>query len=177
MPTQLQNVRRSSRNAGKKIKTPKYAHDLFEDPPKVSGKKKHGKVSKKTVAKKKEIDENFVPEEEEEEDKLLVEEEVRESVGGSHPSKNYSKIALYDRWVKSRNDATDYKNELETVQKQLRKLKKEYNTLTKELDGKSAQVQNLQDKLEKEIENKDGGSEKKIRTMRSSLPTLPSSRT
>ena len=48
MPTQLQNVRRSSRNAGKKIKTPKYAHDLFEDPPKVSGKKKHGKVSKKT---------------------------------------------------------------------------------------------------------------------------------
>ena len=115
------------------------------------------------VAKSTKIDENFVPEEEEEEeDELLVEEEVRESVEGSHLSKNYSKIALYDRWVKSRNDATDYKNELELVQKQLRKLKKEYNTLTKELDGKSAQVQNLQDKLEKEIENKDEESEKKF---------------
>ena len=135
MPTQLQKLRRSSRNAGTKIKTPKYAHDLFKDPPTTRGKKKVGKVPKNPVVKKQVTDDNFVLSEEEEEEEVLVEEEVRGVVGASHPSKNYTKIALYDRWVKSRNDATDYKNELELVGKEVRKLKKHNNTLIKELDG------------------------------------------
>ena len=160
MPTHLQNIRRSSRNAGTKIKTPKYAHDLFKDPPTTRGKKKVATVPKKPVAKKQVSDDNFVPNEEEEEE-VLVEEEVREAVGASHPSKNYTKIALYDRWVRSRNDATDYKNELELVEKLVRKLKKQHNTLIKELDGKSDQVLNLQEKLKKEMENKDAVSVKK----------------
>ena len=122
MPTQLQNLRGSSRNAGTKIKTPKYAHDLFKDLPITHGKRKVGKVTKKPVAKKQVPDDNFVPSEEEEEE-VLVEEEVREAVGASHPSKNYTKIALYDRWVKSQNDATDYKNKLELVEKEVRQLK------------------------------------------------------
>ena len=158
MPTQLQNLRRSSRNAGTKIKTPKYAHDLFKDPPTICGKKKTVKVPKKWVAKKQLTDENFVLSEEDGE----VEEVVTSVVGASHPSKNYTKIALYDRWVKSRNDATDYKNELELVEKEIWKLKKQNNTLIKELDGKSVQVLNLQEKFEKEqSENKDAYSKKK----------------
>ena len=117
MPTQLQKVRRSSRNAGKKIKTPKFQHDLYKDPPTTRVKKKPPNKPKKVVAEDPVIDKDFVLSEEEEEEELLGE-VVEEGTGASaHPSKNYTKPDLYHRWVRSRNFATDYKNELELVQK------------------------------------------------------------
>ena len=83
--------------------------------PSVQKKKKAvvNKQQKKQVKKRKQVTEDmFVPEDAEEEDEVVVEQPL-----GLHPSKNYSKIDLYDRWVRSRNKATDDRNELEEVQK------------------------------------------------------------
>ena len=79
MPTQLQQLRRSGRNAGKKIATPKYQHDLFQDPPTIRVKKKTVSAPKKRVAKKSLTNEEFVLSEEEED----VEKEVSSVVGQS----------------------------------------------------------------------------------------------
>ena len=161
MPTQMQTVRRSGRNSGKKIASPQYKHDLFKDPEPTRGRKKKvvTKVSKKKVAKKK-SDDKYVPSSDDDEEEDVVEEEVGEVAAGSHPSKNYTKIALYDRWVRSRNEATDNRNELEALEKDSRKDKKEISKLVKELDAKSVQVVNLQKKLEAKQNELDASGEK-----------------
>ena len=162
MPTQLQPLRRSGRNSGKKIASPQYKHDLFTDPPPIRSNKKKTVVKKKqkkqVKSTKKVTDDLYVPDEEEEE----VEEVVVDQPIGSHPSKNYTKLQLYDRWVRSRNEATDNKNELEDLQKQSRRDQKEINRLEGEVDRMEAQVSNLQDKLEKkQAEVKNLQSDKK----------------
>ena len=161
MPTKMQTVRRSGRNSGKKIASPQYKHDLFKDPEPTRGRKKKvvTKVSKKKVAKKK-ADDNYVPSSDDDEEEDVVEEEVGEVAAGSHPSKNYTKIALYDRWVRSRNEATDNRNELEALEKDSCKDKKEISKLVKELDAKSVQVVNLQKKLETKQNELDASGEK-----------------
>ena len=161
MPTKMPTVRRSGRNSGKKIASPQYKHDLFKDPEPTRGRKKKvvTKVSKKKVAKKKD-DDKYVPSSGDEEEEDIVEDEVGEVSTGSHPSKNYTKIALYDRWVRSRNEATDNRNELEALEKDSRKDKKEISKLVKELDAKSVQVVNLQKKLESKQEELDAAGEK-----------------
>ena len=111
MPTKLPELRRSGRTSGSKIKSPKYKHDLFKDPPTIPSKKKKTQQPKKSVARKTVTDESFVLEEEEEEEKEVVSEKPI----ASHPSKNYDKIDLYNMWVRSRNEATDIKNLLEEL--------------------------------------------------------------
>ena len=145
MPTKLPELRRSGRTSGRKIPSPKYKHDLFQDPPTVRSKKKKGSQPKKLVARKPVTDKSFVLEEEEEEEKEVVSEKPI----ASHPSKNYDKIDLYSRWVRSRNEATDNKNLLEAFQKESRRDQREINKLKKELDGAQKLVLNLQDKIEK----------------------------
>ena len=55
MPHIKTTVRRSARNAGNRIPSPKFKHDLFTDPPTVTSKKKKQKevISGKTVNTKK----------------------------------------------------------------------------------------------------------------------------
>ena len=106
------------------------------------------------------FDDNYVPSSDNEEEEDVVEDEVGEVAAGSHPSKNYTKIALYDRWVRSRNEATDNRNELEVLEKESRKDKKEISKLVKELDAKSVQVVNLQKKLEAKQNELDASGEK-----------------
>ena len=117
-------------------------------PPLATRVKKKQVKGKKKASRKPVTDAAFVIEEleGEDDDELIVEEEKGT---GSHPAKNYTKIALYDKWVRSRNEATDNRNELEALQKEVRRDKKEISRLIKELDGKSEQVVNLQEKLEK----------------------------
>ena len=66
----------------------------------------------------------------------------------SHPSKNYSKIDLYDRWVRSRNEATDVRKELNVAEREARKTKKENDKLKKELEVLTGRVSTLSEKCE-----------------------------
>ena len=145
MPTKLPELRRSGRTSGGKIPSPKYKHDLFQDPPTIRSKKKKVPQPKKLSVRKPETGDSYVLEEEEQEGKEVVSEKPITS----HPSKNYDKIDLYSRWVRSRNEATDNKNLLEELQKESRRDQREINRLRKELDGAQKQVVNLQDKFEK----------------------------
>ena len=135
-------VRRSARNAGTKIPSPPYKHDLFKDPPTVPSKKKKGKEvnSGKTLNVKKRKTLQPLSDTD-----SFSEEEVDNEVNASHPSKNYSKIDLYDRWVKSRNEATDNKKQLVEVQKECRREQKEVEKLKKELNEKFEYVKELQE--------------------------------
>ena len=59
------------------------------------------------------------------------EEPIKCSKTTKHPSKNYSKINLYDKWVHARNQATDRKKEVENLHKELKKKKKKNDGTTK----------------------------------------------
>ena len=139
MPHIKTTVRRSARKAGNKIPSPQYKHDLFKDPPTVPSKKKKVKkvISGKSINAKKRstISESA---------SFSEEGECNEEIA-SHPSKNYSKIELYDRWVKSRNDATDNKKQLVEVEKECRREKKEVEKLKKELIEKFECIEELED--------------------------------
>ena len=111
--------------------------------PSVQKKKKEAvkKQQRTEVKKRKQVtDDVFVPEDVEEEEEVVVEEPL-----GSHPSKNYTKIDLYDRWVRSRKEATDNKVELEEVQKKARKTQKDNNRLVKESGRLELLVADLQE--------------------------------
>ena len=80
MPTHIRPpVRRSERTRGDTIKSPKYKHDLFQDPPDVASKRKHGGTSKKVQAVSNDLNDP------------IVESEDEATVSKSHPYKNYSK--------------------------------------------------------------------------------------
>ena len=73
-----------------------------------------------------------------------------------HPSKNYSKVDLYDKWVHARNQATDRRKEVENLQKELKEEIKSQTGLRKEVEQKEnfkLQVYELQEQV-KEAEAK-----------------------
>ena len=93
--------------------------------------------------------EEYVPPEvEEEEEELEVETVV---CGKKHPSKNYTLIQLYDKWVDVRNKLGDKRKEVEALQKQVSKDKKTIAALKKDVekaDTNDSRVFQLQDELE-----------------------------
>ena len=123
MPTQLPSLRRSGRNAGKKIATPKYQHDLFQDPPKGGTNRKAGNNKRKQQAITKEIapkkssnnndEEAYVPldlDDSSDEEKQVVNPKT-------HASKNYKKIELYKKWKKAAKEAAEQKGICSALQK------------------------------------------------------------
>ena len=80
-----------------------------------------------------------------------VEGEPIDNVGNKkHPSKNYSKIDLYDKWVHARNQATDRKKEVDNLQKEVKLQKKTIVALEKEVgkgENFELKVYQLQDQL------------------------------
>ena len=78
-------VRRSKRTAGNKIQAPtRYKFDLYQDPEPVIGRKKKAVA----VVKKKSNRDPLVDTDEDEGEPTRLK---------THPSKNYTKIDLYDR--------------------------------------------------------------------------------
>ena len=51
-----------------------------------------------------------------------------------HPSKNYTRGNLYDRWVNARTDASKYKEAVTDLQKEVFKYKKELEKVYIELN-------------------------------------------
>ena len=83
MPTHIRPpVRRSGRTKGDTIKSPKYKHDLFKNPPDGARKRNVGGTKKKVQALC--IDSN----------NPIVESDDEITVSKSHPSKNYSKLVV-----------------------------------------------------------------------------------
>ena len=119
MPT---SIRKSTRNLGKKITGPtKYQHDLFTDPPIIRSRKR--KVKSKAVKKV-------------EDDPIIASDAdgTNGPITSKHPSKNYTKENLYDRWVKSRTEASKYKETVSDLQKEVFKDKKELEKVYIELN-------------------------------------------
>ena len=139
MPTHITpHVRRSQRNRGCTIKDPKYKHDLFQDPP-------NGRKVSKPKANK-----NKLPEKELKDDDPLIESgesEGEQLVNSSHPSKNYGKLVLYDKWKSASKAASTYKKENIQFQKESCKDKKELEKLYREVSILSEKNEKLEDKL------------------------------
>ena len=98
------SVRRSARNSGGKIASPQYKHDLFKDPPLIQNApiKKTQSTIKVKFGKVPEIDKVVEPIEESDDEEATV--------GTScHPSKNYKKEVLYDKWKAVSKSASAYK--------------------------------------------------------------------
>ena len=131
MPTLQGTLRRSGRNAGKKIKSPRYKHDLFQDPPTVRTKKK--KAAKKTVSEPK---------------KSVAEVVDEEDVAPVHPSKNYTKIELYDKWKSSSKSSLTFKKEVQALQKESFKDKKELEKLYRENNKMKETIETLEIEVE-----------------------------
>ena len=101
-------VRRSQRNTGssrdQSHHRSRYEFDQFTDPPAGTKKKAvangNGATASKTLISTKRTSEK--------DEEYVSEGELAEPVT-SHPSKNYTKIDLYHRWVRARNKATDNK--------------------------------------------------------------------
>ena len=141
MPT---SIRKSSRNAGKKITGPtRYKHDVFTDPPVIRSRKR--KVKSKAV-KKVEDDPIIAPDDD----------EAKEPITSKHPSKNYTRENLYDRWVKARTEASKYKETITDLQKEVFKDKKELEKVYIELNKEREAVDDLKEKNDSfELENKE----------------------
>ena len=160
MPTHIQpSVRRSQRNRGHTIKSPKYKHDLFVDPP--NGRK----VSKLSGNKLK------LPEVKQKGNDPIVESEDEHQVNSSHPSKNYGKIVLYDKWKTTSKAAATYKKEIVQFQKESVKDKKEIEKLYREVRILSERNEKLEEKVEdlqsdlldaKKLSEKNNAGKKKV---------------
>ena len=149
MPTLQGTLRRSGRNAGKKIVSPRYKHDLFQDPPTVRTKKK--KTAKKTVSVPKQSETEVVDE---------------EDVAPVHPSKNYTKIELYDKWKSTSKSSLTFKKEVQALQKDSFKDKKELEKLYRENYKMKETIENLKIEVEdskykiEELGKKNSGKKK-----------------
>ena len=141
-------VRRSQRNldGGKAAQShhrSKYEFDQFSDPP--VGTKRRGKANGNGgTASQTPISTKHTSEKDEE---YVSECEPEEAVT-SHPSKNYTKVDLYHRWVRARNEATDNKKDLLELQKESRRNKKEMEKLYKELEKEQGTVEKLENKCD-----------------------------
>ena len=160
MPTrQASSARRSKRNMGLSHNLLQLSDSPIKSKPSRSAPKKSNKVSKvsestsvvelSTVAK--------LPEQRSPSSNSTYEHESDEELepikivnSKKHPSKNYSKLDLYDKWVHARNQATDRKKEVESIQKELKRTKKKITSLEKELgkgENLELKVYELQDQL------------------------------
>ena len=148
MPSQ---VRRSQRQSGKKITGPsKYKHDLFVDPPVIRSRRSKVKSKKVPEVAKDPINDSDG-------------DDAQAPIGSKHPSKNYTKKDLYDRWVQARTNASQYKQQVTEIQKETVKDKKELEKLYAELNKEREVVDGLQDsvkdlllELKEEKEKKSG---------------------
>ena len=75
-------------------------------------------------------------------------EDKSDAVLSKHPSKNYTKFNLYNRWVKARTDVSTYKQEVRELEKESVRDKKEIAKLYKELNKETEKVEKLQDKVD-----------------------------
>ena len=75
-------------------------------------------------------------------------EDAKRPIASKHPSKNYRKDDLYDRWVKARTNATNYKLQVTELQKEAVKDKKELEKLYGELSKEKETVDDLQDRID-----------------------------
>ena len=138
-------VRRSQRNTGssrdQSHHRSRYEFDQFTDPPAGTKKKAvangNGATASKTLISTKRTSEK--------DEEYVSEGELAEPVT-SHPSKNYTKIDLYHRWVRACNEATDNKKDLLSVQKESRRDKKELEKLYKELEKEKSTVEKWENK-------------------------------
>ena len=79
----------------------------------------------------------------------------------THPSKNYSKIDLYDRWVDARTQKIEYRNQVTELQKETFKDQKELEKLYRDLSKEKELVEELRTKVEDVSHEVDESSEKK----------------
>ena len=125
-------VRRSKRTAGKQIQAPtRYKFDLYQDPEPVIGRKKKAMA---VVKKKSSSDPPLVDTDEDEGEPTRLK---------THPSKNYSKVDLYDRWVEARTQKVEYRNQVLELQKETFKDKKELEKLYRDLSKEKELVEEL----------------------------------
>ena len=133
MPSQ---VRRSKRQSGKKITGPtRYKHDLFVDPPIIRSRRSKVKSKKVPEVVKDPINDSDV-------------DDAEGPIASKHPSKNYTKKELYDRWVQARTLASQYKQQVTETQKEIVKDKKELHKLYGELTNEREVVDGLQERVE-----------------------------
>ena len=129
-------VRRSKRTGGRRIKAPtRYKFDLYQDPEPVVGRKKKGV----TVVAKKGSRDTLVDTDEDEGEPIIP-------VVKTHPSKNYSKIDLYDRWVDARTQKVEYRNQVTELQKETFKDQKELEKLYRDLSKEKELVEELKER-------------------------------
>ena len=154
MPTrQHPGTRRSARQQG-------IAHNLLEltdssnqkQPSKEDPNKKNSALSKATASKSRKCieEEEFVPNDE---DSTEEEEESVSAIVSTkpHPSKNYTKPDLYDRWKRAGKDASENKVLVGELQKELKSLNRRIAFLQKEVEKTETlelKVSSLQQKLE-----------------------------
>ena len=119
MPSQ---VRRSKRQSGKKITGPtRYKHDLFVDPPVIRSRRSKVKSMKVPEVEKDPLNDSD------------ADDAQAGPIPSKHPSKNYTRVDLYDRWVEARTNAAQYKKQVTETQKEIFKDKKELDKLYPEL--------------------------------------------
>ena len=148
MPSQ---VRRSKKQSGKKITGPtQYKHDLFVDPPVIHSRRSKVKPMKVPEVEKDPLNDSDA-------------DDAEGPIASKHPSKNYTRIDLYDRWVQARTNASQYKKQVTETQKEIFKDKKELDKLYRELTNERETVHGLQEKvddlvleLKEEKEKKEG---------------------
>ena len=137
-----QRVRRSARNSGSKIASPQFKHDLFEDPPDTK------RTNKKTQPKIK-VSFGKVPEEEKVVDPIEDSDNEEATVGtSSHPSKNYKKVVLYDKWKAVSKSASTYKKSITALQKDAVKQCKEMDKLYRQVCSLEETNEKLEDRVE-----------------------------
>ena len=77
-------------------------------------------------------------------------------ITSKHPSKNYTKENLYERWVKARTEVSKYKETVTDLQKEVFKDKKELEKVYIELNKERETVDDLKEKIDSlELEKKE----------------------
>lgn len=149
-------VRRSKRTAGKTIQAPtRYKFDLYQDPEPLVGRKK----KQVAVVKKKGNRDPLVDTDEDEGEPTRLK---------THPSKNYTKIDLYDRWVEARTEKVEYRNQVSELQKELFKDKKELEKLYRDLSKERELVEGLKNKVDDLTHEVDESKEQKKKSEKTS---------
>ena len=78
----------------------------------------------------------------------IVESEDEVTVSKSHPSKNYSKLVLYDKWKAASKAASTYKKQITEFQKESLKDSKEIEKLCREVRVVKEKNEKLMEKVE-----------------------------
>ena len=121
---------------------------MYQDSEPVVGRKKKGV----TVVAKKDSRDTLVDIDEDEGEPARLK---------THPSKNYSRIDLYHRWVDARTQKVEYRNQVTELQKETFKDQKELEKLYRDLSKEIELVEELRTKVEDVLHEVDESSEKK----------------